>query len=238
MTCFLPATPVNEWQEFYETKAEGEKGDTTRGIGYKLPIQHRYIVEGFRTICGERPVGVAILDVGCGNGLFWRALFGDRPAVGVDFSRRMCILAQAKGMHVCQADATALPFAEAQFDLVYSAEMVQCIADLQAFMGELTRVCRPGGRIIISTLNRSSLVRGTLLSAWRLFHGPITAADKLPVRRTATEIVAFAHSMSLVFTRICWTHFPFPWHHCAETTRYALHPFASNMILEFAKPSR
>jgi SAM-dependent methyltransferase len=234
---FLLRPAINEWQEFYEAKAEGQKGDTTRGIGYKFPLQHRYIVDGFRKICRERPIGEAILDVGCGNGLFWQALFGDRPAVGVDFSLRMCVLARTKGMQVYQADATALPFAEAQFDLVYSAEIIQCIADLPAVMRELVRVCRPGGRIIVSTLNRSSLVRNAVLATWRFFHGPITAEDKLPVRRTATEVTDLARTMSLELTRICWTHFPLPWHHCAETTRYALEPLASNMILEFAKPS-
>jgi SAM-dependent methyltransferase len=235
---FLPRSSSEKWQQFYEATAEGHKGDTTSGVGYKFPIQQRYLVEGFRKLCGERSVGEAILDIGCGNGLFWQALFGNRAAVGVDFSLRMCLLAQARGMRVYQADATALPFSEEQFDLVYSPEIVQCIEDLRTALSEMARVCRPNGRILVSTLNRTSLVRHAALRAWRLFHGPMTAKDNLPIRRRAGEVEELGRSLSLRLVKICWTHFPLPWRHYTHGTRYVLEPLASNMILEFARVSR
>jgi SAM-dependent methyltransferase len=196
---FLPETPVNEWQKFYDTKA-AEKGNTTHGVGYRWPIQHSYIVKGFRRILGDNPPEVAILDVGCGNGLFWQALFDRHPAVGIDFSLPMCLLAQAKGMRVYQADATALPFAADQFDLVYSAEIAQCVPDLEAFTQELARVCRPGGRIVVSTLNGASLLRGALLLAWTIFHPDRIAKVQYPARRTAAGVAALAEARQISIT--------------------------------------
>ena len=204
-------------------------------MGYQWPIQHRYIVEGFRRIFGKNLPETAILDVGCGNGLFWQAVFDRQPAVGIDFSLPMGLLAHAKGMRVYQADATALPFADDQFDLVYSAEIVQCIPDLEAFIRELARVCRPGGRIVVSTLNGNSLLRRALLLAWTMLNPDKVARVQYPARRTAAGIVALAEAKSLSLKQVCWTHFPFPWFRCTATARNSFGPLATNMIFEFRK---
>jgi SAM-dependent methyltransferase len=45
------------------------------------------------------------------------------------------------------ADAEALPFADASFDVVVSTFGVMFTADQDKAAGELTRVCRPGGKI-------------------------------------------------------------------------------------------
>lgn len=51
-----------------------------------------------------------------------------------------------------QADATRLPFADAAFDVVFSAYgAVPFVADSAALMVELARVLRPGGRLAFST---------------------------------------------------------------------------------------
>lgn len=235
---FLPSEEMGHWQRFYDAKATGEGADSTRGVGYQYPLQHRYIVEGFRRLLHERPIGQAVLDVGCGNGLFWQALLNGRPAVGIDISVAMCALARTRGMQVYQADATALPFADEQFDLIYSAEIVQCIPDLPGLLREVARVCRPGGRVIVSTLNQKSVVRNTLLWAWRTFRERWEPGVAVPERRKASDIAALAETRSLTLTQVCWTHFPAPWLHSATTTRYALEPLATNVILEFAKPLR
>jgi ubiquinone/menaquinone biosynthesis C-methylase UbiE len=57
--------------------------------------------------------------------------------------------AQAEGLDVTfrQADAEALPFADASFDVVVSTFGVMFAPDHDRSAGELQRVCRPGGRI-------------------------------------------------------------------------------------------
>ena len=235
---FVPEGAAREWQDFYEAKATGEHADSSCGVGYSSPLQHRYMIEGFRRMCGNPPASAAILDVGCGNGLFWRALFGGRPVIGVDFSLRMCVLARAKGLLAYHADATALPFADGQFDLIYSAEMLQHIADLQTVVSELARVCRPGGRIVVSTLNRPSWYRRAFFLLRDLLLRPNAPRRGRAIMRTAAELAASGQARSLVATRTCWTHFPLPWIHCAITTQYGLDPLATNIIIEFVKRGR
>ena len=49
------------------------------------------------------------------------------------------------------ADALQQPFEDGAFDLVWSMESGEHMPDKARFVGELARVCMPGGRIIIVT---------------------------------------------------------------------------------------
>lgn len=49
------------------------------------------------------------------------------------------------------ADALQQPFPDGRFDLVWSLESGEHMPDKQKFVGELARVCAPGGKIIIVT---------------------------------------------------------------------------------------
>lgn len=49
------------------------------------------------------------------------------------------------------ADALQQPFADDSFDLVWSLESGEHMPDKPQFVGELARVCAPGGRVIIVT---------------------------------------------------------------------------------------
>ena len=64
-------------------------------------------------------------------------------------------LAQAQGLgdrvSFQVADALHQPFEGEQFDLVWSMESGEHMPDKAQFVGELARVCKPGGRIIVVT---------------------------------------------------------------------------------------
>jgi SAM-dependent methyltransferase len=232
---FVADSAAPDWQSFFDNKASAPDGRTTAGIAYTFPLQHRYMVEGLRRFCSGLPDSAAVLDVGCGNGLFWEALFGHRPIVGVDYSREMCRLAQARGMQVYHADAIALPFADDQFDLIYSAEIIQYIEDLPALLTELARVCRPGGRIVVTTLNRASLIRRAVRFVRWLFPRKNGPKHSKLVMRSAAAIVADGARASLDLQAVCWSHFPFPWQYCATRPHHPLSPLASNVIVAFDK---
>jgi SAM-dependent methyltransferase len=68
-----------------------------------------------------------------------------RQARSIDAGRIACL-------PLAQCDATALPFAEASFDIVFTAYgAVPFVADSGAIMREAARVLRPGGRFVFST---------------------------------------------------------------------------------------
>ncbi len=54
-------------------------------------------------------------------------------------------------IHTQVADALQQPFDDNTFDLVWSLESGEHMPDKKQFVGELARVCAPGGRIIIVT---------------------------------------------------------------------------------------
>jgi ubiquinone/menaquinone biosynthesis C-methylase UbiE len=53
-----------------------------------------------------------------------------------------------------RADAYALPFGDASFDLVFSSLMLQWCDDLDAVFAEIARVLKPGGLLLFSTSGR------------------------------------------------------------------------------------
>jgi malonyl-CoA O-methyltransferase len=88
------------------------------------------------------------LDVGSGSGRYLPILASaGAHTVGVDFSRAM--LSRSNGARVC-ADAYALPFQSASFDVVNASLMAGDIADLDAWVRELSRVVGRGGHLVYS----------------------------------------------------------------------------------------
>jgi len=230
-------TGVNEWQKFFEDKATGPKGDTISALEYNTSLQNHYIINAFRHLCSNLQDEAIVLDAGCGNGIFWREFLAPRPVVGVDYSLHMCELAEAKGMTAYQADILNLPFADKQFDLVYCVEILQYIEDLPALLTEFARVCRSGGRIVVSTINRTSL----LLRSVRGIRSFLPRED-MPLSfryftRTADEIVESARGLPLAVGTVAWTHFPIPWLHRSSSPKHMMDWLAWNVFVEFVKPS-
>lgn len=119
-----------------------------------------------------------VLDLGCGTGIHTRAVAEIADwVVGLDVSYRLVRKAQiklrgARGS-VLVADATLLPFADATFDAVLSyGEPLSHIADHEAVLLELSRVLRPGGRVVLSVDNEWNA--RTLLSPRRFLEAART----------------------------------------------------------------
>ncbi|MEH0974279.1 class I SAM-dependent methyltransferase [Micromonospora sp. CPCC 205546] len=102
--------------------------------------------------------GRRVLELGCGAAAAarWLATQGARP-VALDLSagmlRHAALAAGRTGVPVplVQADALALPFADAAFDTACTAfGAVPFVADSAAVMREVFRVLRPGGRWVFS----------------------------------------------------------------------------------------
>jgi SAM-dependent methyltransferase len=113
---------------------------------------HAHLHRALAPFLGRRPA--RILDAGCGSGGLIRRLSPLEPAwqwTGVDVSPLACELARGR----CQADireasVTALPFPDASFDAVVSADVLYHVEDDTAALREFARVVRPAGRVVIN----------------------------------------------------------------------------------------
>ncbi len=102
----------------------------------------------------EELKGKAVLEIGAGAAQCarWLAAQGARP-VALDLSHRQLQHALRIGaaFPLVQADAGALPFADASFDLACSAYgALPFVADPVLVLREVRRVLRPGGRFVFS----------------------------------------------------------------------------------------
>jgi demethylmenaquinone methyltransferase / 2-methoxy-6-polyprenyl-1,4-benzoquinol methylase len=108
--------------------------------------------------------GADALDVCCGTGdlaLELRRRIGpDGRVVGCDFSEPMLELARRKSgdeslaVEFGWADALELPYGDASFDAVTVGFGARNLADLERGIAEMTRVLRPGGRLVILEISR------------------------------------------------------------------------------------
>jgi SAM-dependent methyltransferase len=110
-------------------------------------------------LAGIDPGGTErVLDVGCGNGAYERALAarGHRgPTVAVDLSAGM--LAHIPGVPCARADVQQLPFCSSTFDVVLAPHMLYHVVDIEAAAGECRRVLRPAGRFVAVTNGSANL---------------------------------------------------------------------------------
>jgi ubiquinone/menaquinone biosynthesis C-methylase UbiE len=96
-----------------------------------------------------------VLDAGCGTGGFLAQVRRARPLlglVGVEYQSAAAIRAAEKAQAlVAGGDVNALPFADASFDAVISADVL-CHAGVSPAkaLAEFFRVLRPGGRLVLN----------------------------------------------------------------------------------------
>jgi ubiquinone/menaquinone biosynthesis C-methylase UbiE len=117
---------------------------------------HRAIIRKIRDRFGDRPLKV--LDVGCGTGVFGsriRAALPKATVWGVDLVSGMLAggaerwKAHAGRLLPVQGDSERLPFADGSFDVVTCANSFHHYPHQDRAVGEMHRVLRPGGRLIL-----------------------------------------------------------------------------------------
>lgn len=96
-----------------------------------------------------------VLDAGCGTGGFLAHLKTHRPdlrATGVEWAEQAAIRAHTKSQApIARGSVNALPFTDESFDAVTSADVLcHGAVDPTQTLGELRRVLKPGGRLIVN----------------------------------------------------------------------------------------
>jgi SAM-dependent methyltransferase len=99
--------------------------------------------------------GARVLDIGCGVGMYTGQFRQYTPHVtGVELDLPVAVQARSRAPLIALAPAEALPFAGASFDVVFSHEVIEHVADDHRAAAEMVRVCTPGGRIVLYCPNR------------------------------------------------------------------------------------
>ncbi len=126
----------------------------------------------------ELEPGDSALDVCCGTGDLALELAGrvapGGHVVGCDFSEPMLDLARDKarerdadGVRFEWADALSLPYDAGRFDAVTVGFGVRNLANLERGLGEMARVLRPGGRLVVLEITQPTRPPlSTFFSLW------------------------------------------------------------------------
>ena len=104
-----------------------------------------------------------VLECACGTGLLSAVIAEKcRQLTATDFSRKMLKKAEkncaaCRNVRFAQADITALPYPDGSFDKIVAGNVIHLLDDPLTALGELDRVCKEGGMLIIPTyMNRDS----------------------------------------------------------------------------------
>lgn len=140
----------DEWPERYEQWFMTPIGKLVREIEGEL------VIDLLRPKAGER-----ILDAGCGTGVFTLDfLTAGAGVVGLDISVPMLHFARKKtagyAFFALRGDMVQLPFKDNSFDKAVSVTALEFIEDAKDAVAELFRVVRPGGWVVVATLNSLS----------------------------------------------------------------------------------
>ena len=121
------------------------------------PVRLAYINDR----CGL--VNKKVLDIGCGGGLLSEAMSqAGAHVTGLDANASLVQIAhdhaQSSGLAIDYIAATVEDFAEnkaAEFDLVTCMELLEHVPDPASIFSACTKLLKPGGEIIVATLNRN-----------------------------------------------------------------------------------
>lgn len=141
---------MTDHENGWETSAQAWIDDMDRGALARTHLLDPILLD----LCQISP-GLQALDVGCGEGRFCRML-RERgvEVVGIDPTKSLLKVAQKRdpqGDYQC-ARAEELPFEDESFALVISYLTLIDIEDFRGAIGEMVRVLKPGGKLVIANL--------------------------------------------------------------------------------------
>jgi 2-polyprenyl-3-methyl-5-hydroxy-6-metoxy-1,4-benzoquinol methylase len=150
----------HNWKQYFDEKVETH-GASAKSSDYFN--EESFFMQRDNTLrwLGELK-SKEILDAGCGVGAFSEPLVKQNTVYGVDFSEKSLEFAAARGLKAMTGDLTALHFEDGRFDVVLCIGVIQLIEQYKSVIKELARVTKPGGTLLVETLNRDSVQRKVL----------------------------------------------------------------------------
>ncbi len=173
-------------------------------------------VLSLRRTLGASTHSLAVADIGCGAGsqsLMWAAE-GHRVA-GVDISdpliqvARQRAEAQSFDVEFTVGSATQLPFPDASFDVVLTAELLEHLPDWKPCVDDVVRVLKPGGIAYFCTTNR-------LCPVQQEFDLPLYSWYPSAIKRRCERLAVTSHGHWVQFTSFPAVH----WFSFYQLSRY------------------
>lgn len=112
----------------------------------------------------KRPLdGLALIDIGCGGGLVSEPMRRlGAQVTGIDAAeanvKTAAVHAEQSGLSIDYLAMTAeamVAVRPAAFDIVLALEIIEHVADPAAFLGDCAALLKPGGLMIVATINRT-----------------------------------------------------------------------------------
>jgi SAM-dependent methyltransferase len=105
--------------------------------------------------------GANVIEVGCGPGHLLRGAADVQPGItgtGVDISEQRVAEGQRRstghpGLQYVAASSQKLPLPNAQYDVAWCRHLLEYLSYRQRVVGELFRVLRPGGTVVLQDLD-------------------------------------------------------------------------------------
>lgn len=142
---------VNNHQSLTHDRLVGQ----TEEFGHPYDTQRRLEVLIDEFLGAKDLRNVLVLDGGCGAGQGTERLI-ERGArvIGLDYGPNLARVTQERyGAPTLVGSVLRLPFADGQFEIVYSSEVIEHTPDPLQAAHEFYRVLAPGGELVLSTPN-------------------------------------------------------------------------------------
>jgi tocopherol O-methyltransferase len=204
------------WEEFWGEHLHHGYYNLGESIATKNPQQAQIDLIKELVSWSELANVTNFLDVGCGVGgsSLWLARHFGADGTGITLSPKQANRANQKAqelslqnqVHFQVADALALPFPNDSFDLVWSLESAEHMADKQQLLAECYRSLRLGGRLILATWCHRETTHQPLTNYEQSHLDRIYSAYYLPFVISLSEYATIARAVGFQNIRVAdWT---------------------------------
>jgi len=150
---------ADEWWDFGGKMGMLHKFNPVRLASIKEAACRQFTRDPKRLDC---LAGLRVLDIGCGGGILSEPLarlgatvVGADPAIPNIEAAKLHAAGQGLAIDYRATTAEALADAGERFDVVLAMEVVEHVADLNLFVRRCAEMVKPGGLMVVATLNRT-----------------------------------------------------------------------------------
>ena len=176
-------------------------------------IRSRLEAKRLLEYCGPLPDGARILDVGCGDGFHLRLLreFGNKSwdLEGVDLDRRAIEAAERAGSNVHFGSIESLDLKPESYDVIYTIQTIEHVERPDEFLAAVSRLVKPGGRVVIVTDNTDSVDFGLFKKGyWGGYHFPrhLNLFNKTSLSKLAQKTGLLVDGLTTIVSPVNWVY--------------------------------